>query len=131
VWLDVTERVKAEKEIDRYVSEMERMVDERTAELKEMNEEMEAFTYSVSHDLRAPLRSMQGFSKALLEDHADVLDEVGIDYALRIRTAAERMDMLILDLLSYSRLSRAELEPEVVDLDEVIDEGLMQQQELF
>jgi two-component system NtrC family sensor kinase len=95
-------------------------------ELERKNDELEAFSYSVSHDLRAPLRAMQGFSKALLEDCAPQLDAVGRDYASRVVGAANRMDLLIQDLLAYSRVSRADVELTSVDLNEVTSDALGQ-----
>jgi PAS domain S-box-containing protein len=85
-------------------------------ELERKNEELEAFTYSVSHDLRAPLRSIDGFSQALIEDCADKLDEQGKDYLRRIRAGAQRMGGLIDDLLQLSRIDRVQLRREPVDL---------------
>ena len=85
-------------------------------ELERKNKELEAFSYSVSHDLRAPLRSIDGFSQALLDDCASVLDERGRDYLRRVRAAAQRMGELIDDLLELSRVSRAELHNDTVDL---------------
>jgi signal transduction histidine kinase len=86
---------------------------------------LEAFTYTVAHDLRAPLRAMQGFSQALLEDFGPQLTSDGRDYAHRIIAAAQRMDLLIQDLLSYSRLSRSQLTPETVDLDTVLGKVIL------
>lgn len=85
-------------------------------ELEQKNKELEAFSYSVSHDLRAPLRSIDGFSQALLEDHAASLDREGLDYLRRVRAAAQRMGDLIDDLLQLSRVGRAPLRRERVDL---------------
>jgi signal transduction histidine kinase len=82
--------------------------------------ELEAFNYSVSHDLRAPLRPLDGFSQALLDDYGDRLDEKGVDYLKRIRAAAQRMGMLIEDLLELSRVSRAELHRQPVDLSAIV-----------
>ncbi len=97
--------------------------------LKQVNEslaaaykELEAFSYSVSHDLRAPLRSINGFSKALLEDYWDRLDDEGRDYLRRILGACTRMSRLIDSLLSLSRISRAEMRPRVVDLTSLVRE---------
>jgi PAS domain S-box-containing protein len=94
---------------------LEKMVSERTASLSETNKQLEAFTYTVSHDLRAPLRAQQGFANALLEEFGDVLGEAGRDYAERIHQAATRLQELVDDLLAYSRVSRAELP--LVDVD--------------
>jgi signal transduction histidine kinase/PAS domain-containing protein len=88
-------------------------------DVERKNKELEAFSYSVSHDLRAPLRSIDGFSQALLEDHGDKLDEAGQDQLRRVRTAAERMGELIDDFLQLSRLDRAELRSEAVNLSEM------------
>lgn len=93
-------------------------------ELELANKELEAFSYSVSHDLRAPLRSIDGFSQALLEDYEDKLDEEGRDYLRRVRAASQRMAQLIDDLLNLSRVSRAELRFEEVNLS-ALAEGIV------
>jgi signal transduction histidine kinase len=103
---------------------LEEQVRERTAKLEERNDELEAFGYSISHDLRAPLRAMQGFSQALLEDCGDRLDAMGREYAERIVAGARRMDELIRDLLAYSRVSRAELQLVRVPLTPVAQSAL-------
>jgi signal transduction histidine kinase len=113
-------------EVARQAAELERRVAERTAALREANAEMEAFTYSVSHDLRAPLRGIQGFAHALLDDYGDRLGDTGRDYARRIAAAGERLDGLVQDLLAYSRLSRAELQLRPVELGAVVKDVLAQ-----
>jgi len=95
-------------------------------ELTDINDELEAFSYSISHDLRAPLRSMQGFADALLDDQFDRLDSTGKEYAQRVVNSAKYMDALLNDLLDYSRLSREELTREPVDLQKEIAELITQ-----
>lgn len=102
---DVTERKVAEQALRDYA-----------AQLEVSNRELEAFSYSVSHDLRAPLRSIDGFSQALLEDYSGKLDDVGIGHLNRVRAAAQRMGHLIDDLLTLARVTRIELKPELIDL---------------
>jgi signal transduction histidine kinase len=117
-------------ELRRYATELEQRVAERTHELEDRNEalrrnaaellaanqELDAFAYSVSHDLRAPLRSIDGFSQVLLEDYAGQLDQAGQDSLRRVRAASQRMATLIDDLLKLARVTRAEMRTEVVDL---------------
>ena len=102
---DITSRKEGEEQLRRYATQLEAA-----------NKELEAFSYSVSHDLRAPLRSLDGFSQALLEDYHDRLDDTGRDFLQRVRAASQRMATLIDDLLSLSRVTRGELQVREVDL---------------
>lgn len=104
------------------VRRLNEVLKRRTEELKTVNEELEAFGYSVSHDLRAPLRGIDGFSQALLEDYADKLDAQGRNYLKRIRAATERMAQLIEDLLNLSRVTRAEMRIEPVNMSSMAEE---------
>lgn len=110
------QRVARQAEMRERNAILEQRVRERTAELKAANEELEAFTYSASHDLRAPLRSIDGFAKVLEEDYAARLDDEGKDALRRMRGAAQRMGELIDGLLALSRLARSDMNVEVVDL---------------
>lgn len=101
---------------------LEEEVARRTSELRATNRELEAFTYSVSHDLRSPLRSVDGFSAALVEDYGNKLDKTGLDYIQRIRAASQRMGNLIDSLLSLSRVSRQEMQYVQLDLAEMAAE---------
>src|SRR3989304_1045603 len=94
-------------------------IEERTVQLQATVKELEAFAYSVSHDLRAPLRSINGFSQALLEDYEDQLDQGGRDFLNRIVGASARMNQLIADLLTLSRVTRADIQHERVNLAEI------------
>jgi signal transduction histidine kinase len=99
---------------------LETQVAIRTAALAESNKELEAFTYTIAHDLRAPLRAQQSFAEALLEDYGDVLGDTGRDYARRINESADRLNHLVQDLLAFSRLSRAEINIEIIDLRQLV-----------
>ena len=119
---DVTDRRRIEEELRRLNAELGQRVSARTADLERANKELETFAYSVSHDLRAPLRAMDGFSKALLEDYGGKLDEEGRHYLERIRAGAVRMGDLIDEILQLSRLSRRRFERVRVDMSALAKE---------
>jgi signal transduction histidine kinase len=114
--LEITEHQQAQLEIHNLNMELEQRVLQRTAQLKAANQELEAFAYSVSHDLRAPLRSIDGFSQALLDDYGEQLDDEGQGFLRRVRAASQRMAQLIDDLLYLSRITRGEMVRKPVDL---------------
>ncbi len=119
---DVTARREAEHVIHQLNLDLEQRVIERTAQLEAANKELEAFSYSVSHDLRAPLRTMDGFSQAVLEDFGPQLPEECQRYLETIRKGAQRMGQLIDDLLTFARLSRAPLNRRAVNLTKLVEE---------
>ncbi len=114
------------EEIREHAQSLELAVEARTLELEEANGELEAFAYSVSHDLRAPLRAMQGFGQALIEDHGETMDATARDFTRRIVQASAHMDEIIQDLLAYSRVARADLRPEAVAITEATNDALAQ-----
>ena len=125
VAIDITDRKIAEQELQDARHELERKVIERTAELRGTVADLEAFSYSLSHDLRAPLRAMQGYSQLLMKLFASRLNADGRDYLNRIMTSAERLDHLIQDVLSFSKLARAPLELKPIDLESLLN-GIIQ-----
>lgn len=110
------------EQVQEYTFGLEQRVSERTAQLQASNQELEAFAYSISHDLRAPLRSIDGFSHALAEDYGQVLDSDAHDYLRRIRAGSQRMGQLIEDLLKLSRITRSEMQLDTVDLAQMARE---------
>ncbi len=126
---NITALKETEEEIRRLNAELEQRVEDRTrelaaerAKLQVANKELEAFSYSVSHDLRAPLRSIDGFSRILLEDYGDKLDEDGRENLQTVRAASQRMAVLIDDMLQLSRITRSEMRRERVDLGAIAEE---------
>ena len=126
---DVTERKRVERQLAEMYANLEMRVEERTNQLRQANQELEAFAYSVSHDLRAPLRSIDGFGQILLREYSGkVLDETGELYIQKMSAAADRMGHLIHDLLELSRVSRTELLRQKVDMSEMARSGLAELQ---
>jgi len=118
---DIRERKAAEKKLLDYKIHLENMVERRTAEIQAKNKELETFTYSVSHDLKAPLRGIDGYSRLLEEEYAKNLDEEGLVFLNNIRQSAAQMNQLIEDLLAYSRMERRDIQSVSVDLPALID----------
>lgn len=117
---DISEQKKAEEDVRQLNVELEERVLERTTQLEAANKELEAFSFSVSHDLRAPLRHIDGFSQVLLEDYGDSLDQGGRDHLMRLRRASQRLSQLVDDLLELSRVTRGELERQQIDLSGMV-----------
>lgn len=115
---DVTQRKRMEEDVQKLNEDLK----QRAAQLEAANRELEAFSYSVSHDLRAPLRSIDGFSHVLLEDYSEQLPDEGKGYLERVRAAAQRMAILIDDLLNLSRLTRTALQPKFINLSQMVEE---------
>jgi light-regulated signal transduction histidine kinase (bacteriophytochrome) len=115
---DVTQRKRMEEDVQKLNEDLK----QRAAQLEAANKELEAFSYSVSHDLRAPLRSIDGFSHVLLEDYSEQLPDEGRNYLERVRAAAQRMAVLIDDLLNLSRVTRTPLQPKFINLSRMAEE---------
>jgi len=122
--LDITALKEAQMLMERANAELERQVQQRTEQLSAANHELEAFTYTVSHDLKAPLRGIDGYSQLLDEDYGARLDETGRGYIARIRRGVQQMGTLIADLLDYSRMERRHMEPQALDLMAVVQRVL-------
>lgn len=118
----VIEDIGARKQSEREVERLHEVLRQRASALEAANHELEAFSYSVSHDLRTPLRAVDGFSRILLDEYAAALDDRGTDYLRRVRAAAQHMAALIDDLLKLARVSRADLKPVSVDLGALAEE---------
>lgn len=124
IWVieDITARREAEEAVRRAQGVLEQRVTERTQQLREINQELESFSYSVSHDLRAPLRAINGFSEILSTRYAATLDTTGRDYLQRVCAAAQRMDQQIEGLLQLSRVSQSPLDRQEIDLSQMARE---------
>jgi signal transduction histidine kinase len=127
LFTNITERkrddqilLNAKNEIGRHALELEQVVFDRTRELRDTIGELEGFSYSVSHDMRAPLRAMQSYASFLVDEYGDKLDEKGINYLNQIMRSAVRLDQLIQDVLSYTRVLHSKLPMETVDLDRLV-----------
>lgn len=123
---NITELKQAEEELEKYRKYLEEQVEESTKQIEEINAELEAFEFSVSHDLRVPLYAMQNLAQALQENYANKLDDNGKEYAERIVNTSTHMDTMIQDLVEYSRLSRAEIKLNPVSLEKVVEKGMDQ-----
>ncbi|RUR86562.1 ATP-binding protein [Chlorogloeopsis fritschii PCC 9212] len=122
------QQARLREELNRYTEELEQLVQDRTQQLEEANLDLETYAYSISHDLREPLRAVQGFARILQEDYADRLDSQGQDLVHRIIKAIERMDSLLQDLLTYNRLNRRNLRLQPVNLTLVVTNAIDQLQ---
>ena len=126
--LDITDRINKDKELKEYREHLEDLVKSRTEELEAKNKEMETFTYSVSHDLKAPLRGIDGYSRLLSEEYAEKLDEEGLRFLANIRYSTDQMTQLIEDLLTYSRMERRDLRATQINIRALIDELILERE---
>ncbi|MBK1877063.1 sensor histidine kinase [Pelagicoccus mobilis] len=126
---DITQRKEAEEKVAEYQHNLEKLVEIRTEELRDTNRELESFAYSVSHDLRAPLRGIDGFGQALLEDYGHLLDDDGKHFLRRIRAGTQRMSSLIDDILQLSRIGRKEVSKRSINLSELLQKICSELQE--
>ena len=115
-----TELLRAQAKLNQHALELERQVNERTATLRDIISELETFSYTLAHDLRAPIRALIGYSEALIEDYSNVLPGDGIDLLNRLRRSCKQLDRLTRDLLEFSKVSRQDIQLEKVDLEESI-----------
>ena len=126
---DITERLAveraladAQKQLQAHAADLERKVEERTRMLQKTIAELEAFSYSLSHDLRAPLRAIQSFLQIFIEDHGKQVDEEGLALLQRVISSTQRMDRMVLDLLAFTRLSHETMPVEVIDTEKLVQE---------
>jgi PAS domain S-box-containing protein len=131
VFRDITELKKAEDEIAALNRDLEARVAERTAELESANQGLEAFAYSVSHDLRAPLRAINGLSQILIEDHGSQLDAEGMRVLGMVRDSIDHMNQLIDDILKFSRVGRADLTNSEIDMERLFREVFAELRPLY
>jgi len=128
---DITKKNSEHRELTEYRNNLENLVRQRTLELEIINKELEAFCYSVSHDLRAPLRAIFGFSQALQEDFSDKLNDLGVNYLERVQKASLRMGHIIDDLLRLSRITRAHLQIDSIDFSNLAKSAMAQLELIF